>query len=284
MVGQDFLFANKHLRDFGFIMAQPSEDDESGLNREIIKGTTTMHRSQAVHYGSRYSGVITLPFFIVKFDCDYDDTQISLFELRRIQTWLTSTKLPQSLHLISYDGSTIEYRGIFTEISPFVYNGLNGLNLQFTCDSPFAYDTKTVIMSSYDANEHMEKMIYCNTDETDEYIYPLIKFYPNEAGEITLKNNNDNENIMTLKIPEKYKEVIIDCKLRRIIADGLPLSMSSVGFNMQQINDYNNVNTGIYKMYWFRLKSEENYIDISGNGTFNITYKNLLKIGGLSNV
>ncbi|MDE5830430.1 MAG: hypothetical protein K2H53_01765, partial [Clostridia bacterium] len=98
MVGQDFLFDNKHLRDFGFVMAQPSDNDESGLNREILKGTTNMYRSQAVHYGTVYTDVITLPLFIVKFNCDYDDTQISLFELRKLQAWLTSSKLPQSLY------------------------------------------------------------------------------------------------------------------------------------------------------------------------------------------
>ena len=56
MVGKDFLFDNKHLRDFGFVMAQPTDSDESGLNREILKGTTNMYRSQAVHYGTVYTG------------------------------------------------------------------------------------------------------------------------------------------------------------------------------------------------------------------------------------
>ena len=89
---------------------------------------------------------------------------------------------------------------------------------------------------------------------------------------------------MSLSLSKKYNEVIIDCKLKRIIADGVPLSLSDVGWNIKQINDFNNVNTGIYKMYWLRLMPERNYVDISGDGDFIITYKNLIKLGGLTDV
>lgn len=281
MVGEDFLFADKHLRDFGFVMADSSESIRSGLNRKILKGNANMYRSQAVHYGTVYSEVIVLPIFIVKFSCDYDDTEISMFELRKIQAWLTSSKLPQSLYMITEEGAMIEYRGIFTDISPYSYNGLNGLNLKFTCDSPFVYDTKVLKVSADDAKNGVTKRMFCDTDEMEEYIYPYIRFYPRSTGEISFKNNNDNNKIMKFTLSQLYNEVIIDCKLKRIIADEIPLSLHDVGWNINQINDFNNVNTGIYKMYWLRLMPERNYVDISGNGDFIITYKNLIKLGGL---
>ncbi len=284
MVGKDFLFCDKHLMDFGFVMAQPSDNDESGLNREILKGTTNMYRNQAVHYGTVYTNVITLPLFIIKFNCDYDDTQISLFELRKLQSWLTSSRLPQSLYIVNKEGIMIEYHGIFTEISPYSYNGLNGINLKFTCDSPFVYDTKIVKIQADEAKKGINKRMFCDTDEMEEYIYPFIQFYPNSTGRITFKNNNDNGYSMNLKIPQVYKEVIIDCKLKRIVADNNPLTLSDVEWNTEQINDFNNVNTGIYKMHWFRLLPGRNFVDISGDGNFIITYKNLLKLGGLTNV
>ena len=284
MVGKDFLFGDKHLIDFGFVMAESNDSDETGLNRDILKGMTNAHRSQAIHYGTVYTGVITLPLFIVKFNCDYDDTEISEFELRKLQAWLTSSKLPQSLYIVTKEGTMIEYRGIFTDISPYSYNGLNGLNLKFTCDSPFGYDTKKVTISAEDARTGITKRMFCDTDETEETIYPYIQYYPNAAGSISFKNNNDNGNIMQMTFSKKYDEVIIDCGLKRILADGLPLSLSDVGLNTIQITDYNNVNTGIYKMYWLKLLPERNYVDIVGDGDFVITYKNLLKIGGLTNV
>lgn len=284
MVGRDFLFNNKHLSDFGFVMAQPSEDDESGLNREILKGTANAYRNQTIHYGTVYNGVIVLPMFIVKYNCDYEDSQISMFELRKIQAWLTSSKLPQSLYVITKEGTMIEYRGIFTDISPYSYNGLNGLNLKFTCDSPFVYDTKIVKVQAEDAKTGITKRMFCDTDEIEEYIYPYIQYYPNAAGMVSFKNLNDNGNIMSFTLPQKYNEVIIDCKLKRIVADGKPLSLSDIEMNVERITDYNNVNTGIFRMYWLKLVSERNYVEIIGNGDFVITYKNLLKLGGLTNV
>lgn len=284
MIGKDFLFGDKHLIDFGFVMAEPNDNDESGLNRDILKGMTNAHRSQAIHYGTVYTSVITLPLFIIKFNCDYDDTEISEFELRKLQAWLTSSKLPQSLYMVTKEGTMIEYRGIFTDIAPYSYNGLNGLTLKFTCDSPFGYDTKKVTISAEDAKVGVTKRMFCDTDETEETIYPYIQYYPNSAGSISFKNNNDNGNIMQMTFSKKYDEVIIDCGLKRILADGSPLSLSDVGLNTIQITDYNNVNTGIYKMYWLKLLPERNYVDIIGNGDFVITYKNLLKLGGLTNV
>ena len=284
MVGQDFLFDNKHLRDFGFVMAQPQDNDESGLNRKILKGTANMYRSQVVHYGTVYSDVIVLSLFIVKFNCDYDDTQISLFELRKLQAWLTSSKLPQPLYIVSKKGTLIEYNGIFTELSPYSFNGLNGIYLKFTCDSPFGYDVKKVKIQADDAKKGISKRIFCDTDEIGEYVYPHIQFYPNSAGKISFKNNTDNGKIMSFTLSKKYNELIIDCKLKRIVADGIPLSLHDIGWNINQINDFNNVNTGIYKMYWFCLMPGKNNIDISGNGDFVITYKNLIKLGGLTNV
>ncbi len=284
MVGQDFLFGKKHLKDFGFVMAQPSNQEESGLHREILKGTTNMYRSQAIHYGTVYNDVITLPLFIIKFNCDYEDTQISLFELRKLQAWLTSSKLPQSLYIVGNEGIMIEYHGIFTEISPYSYCGLNGFHLTFTCDSPFGYDTKVVKIQAEDAKKGITKRMFCDTDEVEEYSYPLIQFYPHAMGEISFKNNNDGGNMMSLSLSKKYKEVTIDCKLKRILADNTPLSLSDVGWNMKQMNDFNNMNTGIYKMYWLRLMPERNYVDITGDGDFIITYKNLIKLGGLTNV
>ncbi len=284
MVSQDFLFGNKHLRDFGFVMAQPSDDDGSGLNREILKGATNIYRNQAIHYGAVYSGVITLQMFIVKFNCDYYDEEISIFELRKLQSWLTFSKLPQPLYIVTKKGVMIEYRGIFTDISPYSYGGLNGVNLKFTCDSPFAYDTKKIKVQSENAKNGITKRIFCDTDELGDFIYPYIWYIPNAAGKISFKNQNDNNSIMSLALPKKYNEVVIDCRLKRIIADGDPLPLSDVNFSMGQITDYNNANTGIYRMYWLRLIPGKNCVDITGDGDFTITYKNLLKLGGLTNV
>lgn len=285
MTGQNFIFGGRHLTDFGFIMAKPNEEDSSGLNREVLKGTTNSCRSKAIHYGTVYNSVITLPFLIVKFNPRKpNDSDISAFELRKLQSWLTSSQMPQPLYLIGEDGSGIEYHGIFTDISPFAFHGLHGLSLKFTCDSPFAYDTKKIRVDMSESTGVLAKQLYCDTDENGEFIYPTIQYTPNSAGTVSFANQDDGGSSMRFTLSQKYDEVIIDCGLKRILADGAPLSLSDVGWNTTKVTDYNNVNTGIYKMYWLRLLPGINHIDITGNGNYVITYKNLLKIGGLDHV
>ena len=56
--------------------------------------------------------------------------------------------------IVRNEGIMIEYHGIFTEISPYSYCGLNGFHLTFTCDSPFGYDTKVVKIQVYPHNHN----------------------------------------------------------------------------------------------------------------------------------
>lgn len=282
MVGQDFIFNNKRLSDFGFIMAKPNDNNSnSGLTREIVKGTVTPEKSKVNFFGTTYTDVIILPFLIVKNVCDSSlGNQITPFELRKIQSWLTYSQLPQTLKIEDKDGGLIEYCGIFTEIVPYEYDGLNGLSLMFTCDSPFAYNTKEIIVDNR-GNISIEKNVFNDTDENLEYIYPVITFNPSTNGMIQLTNMNDNNNYMKMSFASFYNEIIIDCQLKRIIADGKVLSLSDVGFNINEITDYNNVNTGIFSMYWLRLIKGQNIISFVGNGVFKIKYKELLKLGGL---
>ena len=282
MVGQDFIFNNKRLIDFGFVMAKSNDNtSNSGLTREINKGTVTSERSQTNHFGTTYTDVITLPFFIVKNSCDTSlGNTITPFELRKIQSWLTYSQLPQTLKVEDKNGEMIEYCGIFTDISPYEYQGLNGLYLTFTCDSPFAYSSKEIKIDCK-GNISVEKNIFNDTDEFSEYVYPTIIFNPSTNGEIQITNNNDNNKYMKMRFASYYNEIIIDCRLKRIIADGKVLSLNDVGFNISEITDYNNVNTGIFTMYWLRLVKGQNIVSFVGNGVFTVKYKEPLKLGGL---
>lgn len=284
MTGQDILFEGKRLSDFGLIMANPDNGNgNSRLAREILKGTTTAYRSEAVHYGAKYSDTLQLDFLVIKNPCINDNMEIFPFELRKIQSWLTCSKLPKSLYLMTSEGLFIEYCGVFTDISPYEVNGINGLNLAFTCDSPFAYKTNETKINPAGSSSVIRKNIYCDTDETTEMTYPTITFYPNGIGKISITNNTDapSNNCMSFTLEQIYQKIVIDCKLKRIIADGNILSLSDVGWNISNITDFNDVNTGIFKMYWLRLLPGKNEVDFSGNGEFSIKFKTRLKLGGL---
>lgn len=281
MIGADFIYCDNRLSDFGFVMAKPDTDDSNGLTREILKGTVTSQKKEAIHYGAKYSDVIKLNFFIVKNPCINLHFGISDYEFRKIQSWLTSVFLPHSLVVEFEDGTQIQYIGLFTEITPYYYNGLNGFNLVFTCNSSFAYEEHRLqinAVGSYGLGTKT-KEIFCDTDEND-YVYPTIIFSGiNENGYYEIINETDNSS-MLLYLNKKYSNYIIDGKLKRILADGSPVSLEDIKWNIKSITDYNNVNTGIFKTYWLRLRPNINVLTFNGNADCLIEYKAPIKLLG----
>ena len=58
------------------------------------------------------------------------------------------------------------------------------------------------------------------------------------------------------------------------------LNLDEVGWSVYEITDYNNVNSGIFNLYWLRFVPNVNELTISGNGDFIIEYKTPVKVGG----
>ena len=85
---------------------------------------------------------------------------------------------------------------------------------------------------------------------------------------------------MTFNFDSIYNEIEIDCDNQRIIADGILLNLDEVGWSVYEITDYNNVNSGIFNLYWLRFIPNTNELTINGNGDFVIEYKTPVKVGG----
>ncbi len=279
MIGYDFKYNNKCLRDFGFIMAKPDEEDNFGLSKSIVKGTTNPHRSIALHMGSYYEDVLTLNFFLIKDVVnDKDDFKISFDELRNLQTWLTSPKLPQSLYIETYDNKCIEYVGLFSDITAVEYNELNGLKATFTCDSPYAFEK--LIITGKNGNV---RRISCNTDELDEYIYPIISIKPNSVGTFSIYNKQTDDTLQ-ITTTEEYDEIIIDERFQRILGDGSPLSFADVGWSVDTVIDYYSTASNAFTIPWLRIQPGVNLLTFTGDAKFNVTCKVPMKLGGFPNV
>ena len=167
MVGYDFHYNGGSLRDNGFMMVKSDDDESFGLTRTIVKGTITPNKSSVPHFGTQYDDVLILHFFIVKnVQEDYENTKVDFNELRELQKWLTSPRLPCSLFVESYDQTdTVEYVGLFTDVTPFENDFLNGLKLTFTCDSQYAYESEKRKITCNNSDRGTLKTIFCDSDE-----------------------------------------------------------------------------------------------------------------------
>jgi len=283
MTGYDFEYNGNSLRDMGFIMVRPDDEDNFGLSRTVIKGNITPFKSTVPHFGTQYNDVLILNFFIIKNVTEnYKNTKVTYYELRDIQAWLTSPKLPQSLYIDSYDNEkVIEYVGLFTDVTAFQNDHLNGLKLTFTCNSQYGYEYSRWVYK-INSTDGVVKKIYNETDEFNEVVYPIFTISPTTTGEFSITNNSTDESInITFDDTATYT---IDCKLRRILKDGSPVSLSSIGWNVTELVDQNDVGTGTYLLCWLPIYPGMNSITIKGNATLTIEYKTPLKVGGYINV
>lgn len=276
MVEYDFTYENKRLRDLGFIMAKPETEDNFGLSREIIKGSTTSYRSISNYYGVKYSDVLIIPFFIIKDTCKNTNLRFNRLELRTLQAWLTSSKIPKSLQIETFEHEFIEYFGVFSDVTPFESSNLCGLYFTFSCDSPYAYATRKIRVNC--TNQEIRNF-FCDSDELNEAVYPVISIKPNTIGTFSVENMTESK-VMSFTLNKKYEEIIIDSRYKRIVADGKIVNLCDIGWNVEELRDYNNVNTGISKQYWLRLLSGNNKLKFTGSGTFLIECKVPMKIGG----
>ena len=275
----DFKYNGKYLSDFGFKVAK-TIDNTFGLNREIVVGNINTIRNKPNHYGVKYTNTLPLKYLIMKDPCinnSQGKLTIKENELREIQRWLTSPKTPKCFTLNKDDNNVREYYGVFTEVEPYEYGDLYGITVTFTCNAPYGFD-RNITTTSCETN--IDITVNNPTDELCEYIYPIIKITPNQCTTFSIKNKSDNNNIMTFNFDEVYNEIEIDCNNQRIIADGMLLNLDEVGWSVYEITDYNNVNSGIFNLYWLRFVPNVNELTISGNGDFVIEYKTPVKVGG----
>lgn len=272
--GKSFIYDGKSTEDFGSIIGsfENKTETELGLDRTVDRGEINMYRSRANHFGTHYDDVLTFEITLIKNPRQFSG-QSSYFtrsEIREVNRWLTSSHYPSLLHMTDYDDHIIadeqvDYFGVFNSVESNNAENIVGLTFTFTCDSPFAYSAvKEKAISSI---TNAELIINNDSDETHDYIYPLLKITPNDDGIISIENETDNNRTMD-----------IDCLMGNVVyIDAQKLKISDdagglISFEKLGISD-------VDKIYWMRLCSGENKIKVTGNATVRFTWRELRKVG-----
>ena len=260
-------------------------DDVTGSQKKVITGDTSIYKTVANEYGNMYDDVLEFEYALIKFN----DELITQEEQRKIETWLTSPKLSQYLQLFDIDCGNGEmpvaginpmaiYCGTFTETSwiPFE-DGYVGVTFTFQCDSPYAWQFHDE--KRYTTGDDTSS-IYVVTDDTQDYVYPRIKFKAINDGdtpimndiEFEFSNNTDSKNGFKMKT-QIGKTVVMDCRACRITDNaGNLFSYDDLGWK-----DVGNV-------YWPRLVNGYNNFTVKSDDNvtieMNISYMSPFKIVG----
>ena len=278
MVSNDFEYNNSMLSDYGFIMVNPDSTDQWGFSKTIVKGEVNQYKTIANHLGSYFDSVLVLSFSIIKEVCVTDPEDIYYDDVRNIMRWLTSAKLPKSLYIHSDNNTITEYIGLFTSVEPMEFKGLYGFNLTFTCNSPYAFQNDIMRGQSGKVLRYM-----CDSDELEEYLYPVITIEPYANGYFKIENTTTGD-VIELQPKTSFTKIMIDGEKKRLLGDGHPQSFTEIGLDIGNILDYNGVDTGFYTVPWIRVAPGLNEFNFTGNAKFEVRCRIPIKIGGAAYV
>lgn len=280
LYGSNFTYDGKSSETYSVVMCTDGaiESVPMGLSRELIVGEMTAHRPTSNYYGVKYSEVLSFEITITKKENDPFTRQ----EVRDINKWLTGVKTPSVLSVVDEDTESeqVDYIGLFTGVDNAYASGIVMLTYNFQTNAPYAWSK--VQTSTYTSESTLGTTIDCDSDEINEYIYPTITIEANAGTTITLTNKSDlsmDANSMKITFPQAASTVYIDSKYHKIYyinssGEQQMLTLDEIGISTDDANK-----TGILSIYWFRLLSGENAINISGNCTLTFSYRVPRKVG-----
>ena len=274
--GTTFLYDGISSSEYGVIVSGSGAPDsyEIGLDRSIISGDLNRFRTQVNHIGAKYSNVLTFSFSIVKDPCQFhnDDMYFTRQEIRRLNAWLTSQEYPKVLYFPD-DEEDIYFFAIINSVDSDVANTkVYMLTYEVTCNAPWGFSVLKEESSIIDEeNQSLNRNIVINntSDDTYNYIYPIIVIEPHSDGIVKIKNNSDkssNGNSISINVL-KEDTITIDCRLCSFMSLSGVMSLSDLGFK-----DTGNV-------YIPKLIYGRNNISLSGDADFTFKWREPRKVG-----
>ncbi len=198
-------------------------------------------------------------------------------DIRALNAWLTSPQFPKLLKFNNneYFCEDLEFFVTITSVETEHIGKPYKLIYTVTCDSPYAYTAMQDQIISSTSNYKSSAVVYNNSDCLNDYVYPTIKFRPVSEGEITIKNITDMD--QTLKFNLKTTDTFfMDCEKLKIYKKEKDKS-SIVSFDELGISDDN-----ISNIYWLRLVSGKNELEIKGDALITLYWREPRKVGAFA--
>lgn len=264
--GDDWSFGNFRASDYGLILASFSYNgeskDDSGLSVKIIE-TFIGNNPVPIYLGDKYDEKIKFQITLCKNPdiWDIDKMYFSEKECREILRLLTGSKGYQWMKIDAYNQSDeIWFYSKITNVSyQRIKGNIVGFIFEITCNSCFGWSSETIITVNAKANTPF--YIFNDTDDLNNYVFPLIQITPTTACDIELTNVTENY-VSTIKNVKKSEQITIDSKFQLI---------SSNQTHSLLLNDFN--------LNWIRLIPNENQYILNVDAIIVFTFRTPRKVG-----
>lgn len=278
--GEYFEYNDRNSTEFNLkIVRIDNIEIPVGLGREIVKGSTNFYRKRPSYYGTSYIDDFSFDIHFIKDPCKGETPSFTKDEIRRINAWLTSPSIPKKFHMYNYEEENSEeydYYGLFTNIEYAINDSSNwggpaAITATFTCDSSYGWVNKTQVIESVNDSSTIAIDVIIDSDELEEYIYPLLYIEPdNISGSGTrnfiLLNKSDQNNQLQINVSDNHS-FYIDSKKMKIY--------DSIG--LMTIDDLGIEDVGSF--YLPRLVNGVNHLEISGQCKVTIFWEEPRKVG-----
>lgn len=266
----DFMFNDFQMTDYPLTSGNGSDGeidttDDMSLTptaTTVFIGENSTNRFISQKYESKNEFTVRL----AKEYCQRDtEDKFSENELRMYNRLLTGKKGYSWLKIVNFNAMETDYY-YRARVSKIEYERLGydvvGYDVTFECDGGMAYSEEQKITITVNGNTPFA--IFCNSDELNDYVLPVIKITANQSGTLLLTNSTDTwttrlnnmTNGETVTIDSEH-EILTSTRTRQYI-----------------LTDFN--------MHWPRLLPGKNLYTCTGGGTVEFTFRAVRKVGFVS--
>jgi phage-related protein len=255
----NFIFNGTSNEEFGVILCKFDSTSSSSNDEETEITTSKTYGSDIFHLVNiDYTNPLRFTLTI----CKQDGTYFNSEEQRSIKKWLCRTDGYHWLYIDQDDLYDIRYRVIISFGEMVDISGRNGgMTFNVQCDSPFPYSHEKIVSRTCNSGT-LTFDVFNDSDfaEADKILYPNIVITSATTGNISIKNNTTNEEMLFTNC--------LNGEVITITEDEIPSTTAN-----RTIIDYWNYNS-IY------FVDGLNNVTISGNCTVKLTYSSPKRVGG----
>lgn len=216
----NFVYNDKSLFDFDCMLC----NFDSKSNIEVLETPTitfnTVQNNQNDTFNLTHTSydrtLESSDIGICKIDCQREDIYFTQDEIRAIYKWLDLRSFKNLIIENVEDFEDVYFVGGFTTIQQVKNNGRTiGFKLKFTSKYPYALSNDLLYRKTITSDN--KTMIIINDSDDVRPLYPSsLKITLLENGNLTISNNLDSENDISIKNCKKDEVIEIDCQSRII--------------------------------------------------------------------
>ena len=263
--GNDMIYGNFKLSDYGLMLATFSLEDEEelGMDYEVVEEFVG-YNPVPLYLGAKYTNKLEPTVTLIKNLCNGEDNPIfTEHECREVLRQLTGFRGYRQLQIMSDNIDELYYFNARTKRVLYrkYGEGIVAIVLELECDSQFAWSKE--YSYTYNMTSGVTDMFINMSDDLYNYLLPTVKIIiPDGCDDFIMTNESDNDWETEIKNIVSGETITMDSK-KCLLLSSKP--------GRYVLNDFN--------MHFIRFVSGKNVFKTNTDCTLQFTFRVPRKVG-----